>query len=128
MRRLVFVLSTVACCALFASPLWAQEKLAEGTWTGVVTPPGGAGLDVTYEVSYVDSELEIAIVPPASVGVGPFQMEDAVFDGETLTFEWGEPAGVTCTLTSGEDGTLSGECTDGSSPGQIEMVPPSGAR
>lgn len=107
-------------------PALAQE-LPTGIWSGTISPPDQAGMDVDYEVSYDDEgALHIDLIPPPGLGAPdsiPFDGIELV-DG-VLTFGWSAGTDLLCELIQQEDGSFEGECVDlGGSPGILVMIPP----
>jgi hypothetical protein len=110
-----------------AAPAGAQE-LAQGTWTGTMTPPGGAAIPVTYEVGESGGTLSVVM---RSVEVeGEMAFNDVQIVGSELTFWWEPGVRVDCTLLRTEAGSFEGSCSDGSGSsgeGRLTMLPPTGA-
>ena len=110
---------------LAAVPVSGQEKLAEGTWTGSVYPPGEDIVYVEYVVTYSDEKLEIALVPPPELGMGEVPAYEVMHETDILTFNLEVGASVNCALYLEDDGTFEGECVDSSGEGALmTMIPP----
>jgi hypothetical protein len=113
----------VLLVAGFMAPgVCSAQGLKSGTWTGAVTPPGGAPTLVTYDIATSGDSLSIVIHAGEH---GDFSAgQERYADGKlTFTFEPGPV--VSCTLTTTADGGFSGSCfepTGGEA--KITMVPP----
>jgi len=122
MKRTAPALGALILLALcIVSPAGAQE-LQPGTWTGVMSPPGGEGIPVTFAVGMTDGALSI-VMDNAQLGEMPFT--DAQLAGDELTFWWEPGTRVDCTLVRQEDRSFEGTCSAGNGDGTITMVPPS---
>ena len=118
-------LAGLALVAVIAIGLtvYAQE-LETGTWSGTLTPPGDAAMDITYDVSYDEGELSITINIP-EMG-GSLSASDISVDGETLSFSFAPGPQVDCDLQRQEDGSFAGDCSPGGGEsGHMTMVAPS---
>ena len=117
-------LGMVALLALcVATPVDAQE-LERGTWTGMMTLPGGSGVPVTFEVGEADGALSIVMSNPQ---LGDVALGDPRLDGGELTFWWEPGIRVDCSLLLKEDRSFQGICTDGrgaGGEGTLTMMPP----
>jgi len=128
MRLRTRITAAVALALLLAVGPARGQELATGTWTGTVTPPEEASIEVQYEVSYdEEGALQITLLPPAGVGAPPsIPFREEALTEESLTFSW--TAGSTdldCELLLLEDGSFEGECVDDDGmPGYLTMVPP----
>jgi len=110
--------------AALAEPASAQE-LAQGTWTGTMTPPGGQPLSVVYEVGRLDGALVVAMRSILVQEVIRFQ--DVRLEGDRLTFWWEPGVRVDCTLQRTEAGAYEGTCAGSGGPtgtASMTMVPP----
>jgi len=108
--------------ALLLLPQFASaQKLAPGTWTGTVAPPGDAATPVTFDVKVGGDSTSITIKTPN--GEVPFTQIKVLAD--RLTFVFTPGIAVNCTLMLRPDKSYAGECTDGNGgKGQMVMVPP----
>lgn len=115
--------------ALFAAfPAMAQEKMAEGTWTGMVIPPEDDMVDLEYLIVYGEEGLEIELVLPPEMGMGNLMAGEVTHDGESLTFTLEVGETVSCSLMREDDGHFEGECFDSSGIGALmTMFPPDGS-
>ena len=107
-----------------AAPARAQE-LAQGTWTGTMTPPGGQPLSVVYEVGVLDGALVVAMRSILVQEVIRFQ--DVQVKEDELTFWWEPGVRVDCTLQRTDAGSYEGTCAGASGPtgtARMTMVPP----
>ena len=66
----------------------AAPQLAAGTWTGVITPPDGQAVDVTYDVTVKNDTLAISI-NAAQYGTFPAQQIKNEVDKLSFTFSPG---------------------------------------
>ena len=106
----------------YASPAAAQE-LELGTWTGLMSPPEGEGVPVTYEVALTAGSLSIVM---NNVQLGEMPFTDPRLDGDELTFWWEPGTRVDCALSRQASGSFEGTCSAGNGEGAITMVPPTG--
>ena len=124
MKSMAAGFGTVALIAMWvATPVGAQE-LQRGTWTGTLTPPGGAGVPVTFEVGETAGVLSIVMNNPQ---LGDTAFNDERLDGRELTFWWEPGVRVNCALQRTAAGGFAGACTGEEGPGgagRITMVPP----
>lgn len=121
-------LAWLALFLLILSPglLSAQERIHEGTWTGMVVPPGEEIVEVEYRVSYGEAGLEIELVPPPDLAP-PLPATEILHDGEVLSFtlEVDATLTVSCALYRQDDGRYEGECIDPSGEAALmTMFPP----
>lgn len=121
MKRKVPGLGAVALAALCAAAPAGAQEMQQGTWTGTMFPPGGAGVPVTYEVAQTDGALSIVM---SNVQLGDMPFSDAQLEGDELTFWWEPGTRVDCTLQRKEDQSFEGTCSAGNGDGAITMVPP----
>ena len=94
----------------FAAPApIAAQKLETGIWTGTITPPDGAAVNVTYDVRTSGDTTRIT----ANAEMGSFTFVDVkvLADRITFTFTPGDTH-VSCVLMLGEGGSYKGDCTD----------------
>jgi hypothetical protein len=110
------------CAALLALgvPVDAQA-MEQGTWTGMLSPPGGEGVPVTYVVGVSGGALSI-VMNNAQLGDIPFS--DERLDADELTFWWEPGTRVECTLLRQNDRSFEGTCTAPNGDGVLTMVPP----
>lgn len=119
-RSAVFVAAALLLAAAAPVSLSAQT-LQDGLWTGSVSPPGGEGFPVEYEVSNEGGHLSITLVSE----MGTFEFENVAYDGKVLTFNWYPGTPVDCELEEIEGGAFEGPCTDeDGDPGILYMEPP----
>ena len=118
-------LAALVAATLLAVPAAAQEKLAVGTWTGVVIPPDEAPLDIDYEVWYdEEGALAIELTPPPDMG-GPIAASEVSLTVDALSFTLEVGDTVRCQLLLIDDGHYEGECIDSSGEaGIMSMFPP----
>jgi len=97
--------------------------MEQGTWTGLMSPPQGEGVPVTYAVGVTDGTLSIAM---NNVQLGDMPFSDVRLDGDDLTFWWEPDPGtrVECALLRQDDRSFEGPCTAGDGEGILTMVPP----
>ncbi|MDH3207173.1 MAG: hypothetical protein OEO79_11210 [Gemmatimonadota bacterium] len=103
-----------------ATPAAAQE-LELGTWTGLMSPPQGEGVPVTYQVARTAGDLSIVM---NNVQLGDIPFTDPRLEGDQLTFWWEPGTRVDCTLSRQASGAFEGSCSAGNGEGAITMVPP----
>lgn len=133
LRSITLVLTaalTLAACAPADDAAPAAEapvRLAEGTWTGGLTPMNHPEMitPLTYDVAYEDGALSLVLGGP---GGAPMPARDAELREDTLYFMFDEPdAGVplTCALGREDAGSFVGRCTDADGKwARFTMVPP----
>lgn len=121
MKRLATLL--VAALPLLAfTPAAAQQKLEAGKWTGTVTPPEGATVDVTYDVTVKGDTLGITV---SAGDHGSFTFNEVKLNANTLTFWFTPGPRVDCSLNRREDGAFAGSCKDSEGgTATMLMVPP----
>jgi hypothetical protein len=127
MQRLTPLLGLLVCAwTLLATPAGAQD-LEHGTWTGLMTPPGGQPIPVSFEIGETDGSLSIVMKHET---LPDMAFTDERIEGDELTFWWEPGTRVDCSLTRQGDGSFQGVCADDrgadGGEGPIEMRPPSG--
>ena len=125
MKRAAAGFGIVVLLALGSAASASAQALAQGTWTGTMSPPGGEAIPVNYQVSGSGGALSIAMMAVQVEGEMPFN--DIRLDGPTLTFWWEPGVRVDCSLTRTDAGGFAGTCSDGTGDageGTITMVPP----
>ena len=111
----------IGLLVLAAPQAGAAQKLAAGTWTGSIAPPGNAATPATFDVRVSGDTTSIMI--KTQYGDFPFEQIKVLADRITFTFTPGTP--VNCVLMLRPDKSFGGDCTDGDGEkGQIVMVPP----
>jgi hypothetical protein len=103
--------------------------MASGTWTGTLSPPGGQGIDVTFEVSGAGEDLAILLVwlEEAPPEVEDMQLQEIARSDAALMFVLPIPnVRIVCELEGDDGGAYEGDCNgdDGQS-GHLRMIPPS---
>lgn len=124
MRKMVAGLGIVVLVAMWAATPASAQTLQPGTWTGALTPPGGADVPVTFEVGETAGALSIVMNEPQMGGI---DFSDVRLEGNELTFWWEPGVRVDCTLTRNEDMSFGGICSDGrgaDGQGVLLMRPP----
>ncbi|MCI0436235.1 MAG: hypothetical protein L0271_21720 [Gemmatimonadetes bacterium] len=122
MRRLQ-IQFVVFAVGLFAVPVKAQT-IPSGVWSGTITPPNEATVQVTYDVRSTADSTAILLKSP----FGDFQFYNLRILPDRITFAWSPGPEVTCSLARKEDGSYSGACTDADgSSGTLVMQPPGAA-
>lgn len=117
--------ATLLMMVVLTVPAMAQEKLAEGIWSGSVFPPDDEAMDLDYDVSYVDGELDLVLMLPAEMGMDEVQAGEVDHDGDLLSFTLDVGMVVFCELYQQDDGHFEGECADASGDsGLLTMYPP----
>lgn len=103
------------------------QTLTPGTWTGLMSPPGLAAVEISYDVQTVDS-LTIDVHTNGPAGIIP--AGDISIEDDALKFTMGG-LGIAsrCTLLRQPDHSYSGECLNPNSAidaprGRLTMVPP----
>ncbi|HEX6559717.1 MAG TPA: hypothetical protein VF021_09655 [Longimicrobiales bacterium] len=100
-----------------------EPALETGTWTGVVTPPDGEIVNVTYDVA-VRNDGALAIVINAGQH-GTFAASDIKTDAAKLSFAFTPGPRVVCMLARKNDKSYEGDCSDDNgAPAHMTMVPP----
>jgi len=126
MMRTATGLGIFVLVAMWAATSAGAQELEPGAWTGTLTPPGGAGVPVTYEVGDTNGALSIVMNNPQ---LGDITFNEPQLEGDELTF-WFEPGTrVDCTLTRKDDRSFDGSCSDGrgaDGQGVLTMLPPAG--
>lgn len=123
----ILLAAVFAVTALILAPAASAQALEEGTWTGEMLPPGGDGVDITYEVAMDGDALTIALIPPAGSGADAEQYEfsDIQIEDGNLVFWWQPGPRIDCELEPVEGGGYEGACIDPSgSEGILTMFPP----
>lgn len=118
-------LAALVAATLLAVPAAAQDKLAVGTWTGVVIAPDDQVWDIDYEVWYdEEGALAVELTPPPDVG-GPIAASNVSLTADALSFTLEVGETVRCQLLLIEDGHYEGECIDSNGEaGIMSMFPP----
>lgn len=120
--RIFAVLALVVTTATAATAQEAPAKIATGTWTGSVTPPGQERVDVSFDVTSKNDTISITI---NAGGHGTFKAEDIKFETTRLVFSFTPGPKVLCVLTRKDDTSFAGDCTEDSGDvAQIVMIPP----
>src|SRR5262245_25271077 len=117
MKTLLRLLALLAVFPVAAS----GQKIQVGQWTGTVTPPGEATLNVTYDVSMKGDTILIKF---NAAEHGSFDLEEVKLADGKLTFHFTPGPRIDCTLNKKDDGSFAGQCTDGSQPADMVMLPP----
>ena len=115
----------IVLATMWAATSAGAQEIEPGAWTGTLTPPGGAVVPVTYEVSDANGALSIVMNNPQ---LGDIEFNDARLEGDQLTFWFTPGTRVECTLTRKEDRSFDGGCSDGrgaDGQGALTMTPPS---
>ena len=123
---LIFIVALFSACS---STSQNQSPLAEGRWTGYLTPMNHPEMQnpVGYEVTYESKDLNIELVGP---GAQPVPTKNPHVHGDTLYFSFSEPEeGVMleCRLASVSEGEAAykGRCIDPSGKWAVfAMIPP----
>ena len=122
-------LTALAALAIAVAPGVAQEKLAEGTWTGTAVAPDGEVVDLDYEVAYMDDALEITLLLPPETGRDELVVSEVMHEGDVLSFLLPLGEAIACQLVEQDDGRYEGECTDSmGDSGILTMFPPGEGR
>ena len=123
MRYRTFALAAAAVI-MFSASASAQQpaaKLETGKWTGIVTPPDGNAVNVTYDVTYAADTLKITIIANEH---GTFQATESKLEGTKLSFKFRPGPEVVCVLEK-KEAKFEGSCTDeGGGVALIDMSPP----
>ena len=123
MKKLVLILAAALPILIVVRPAAAQQPIAVGQWTGVVTEPDGDRTDVVYDVTVTGNTIAI-VARPGGQGNYPFS-EVKLVDGKTLTFWFRPGPRVDCTLTKRDDGSFEGPCLNpAGQEARLLMVPP----
>jgi hypothetical protein len=124
MKRTAVAFGIVALITMWAATPTRAQELELGTWTGVLTPPGGEGVPVTFEVGDVDGVLSIVMNNPQ---LGDISFNEARLEGGELTFWWLPGTRVDCSLLLRGDRSFEGICKDdrgADGEGRLMMMPP----
>ncbi len=121
MKALKRVAQTAALLVLLPLAASAQEKIEAGKWTGTVTPPGEATVNVTYDVTVKGDTIGITLNAGEH---GSFVVEEVKLVDGKLTFSFTPGPRIACTLNKKPDGSFAGQCTDGQQPADMVMMPP----
>ena len=98
------------------------QSLANGSWTGSATGPGGAPLALTFEVTTAGDSIAILIKTPDR---GDYPVSSARLAGDALTFSFQPGPTVDCKLIRQPDGSYLGECSrEDDMRATMEMKPP----
>jgi hypothetical protein len=115
---LLFISTLIAATSLESQ---AQE-LQSGTWTGVVLPPNGQEMDVTFDVTSTADSLGIQMIAGP---MGSFMLNDIELSSDQLSFTWRPGPVVYCDLKKKANGSYEGPCApEGDEEGIIRMTPP----
>ncbi len=111
------------CVILLLAPAAvAAQKLETGQWTGTVTPPNGAVLQVTFDVAASGDSTKI------TMNAGPMGsqlLSDIRILADRITFKFTPGPVVNCTLMLRQDRSYQGDCLDpDGGKGVILMTPP----
>ena len=121
----LFMKNRLFLCALFvcAIPVFVSaQTLPSGTWTGLVIPPSGENVEVTYTVETTNDTLSIVMHVPER---GDMPLENIALSEDAITFNWTPGTHLDCTLKRKEDGQYAGRCIDASGEdGNMIMIPP----
>ena len=127
MFRGVLLVSCLALAACATTQIQAPERLAEGTWTGALTPMNhpDQNTPMRYRVAYSDEGLSIEMEwPRGDALLG----RDAELQEGMLTFGLIEPEGnvpLQCNLARQPDGSFDGRCADAEGKwARFTMLPP----
>ncbi len=125
-RRLP-ALALITVALFLAAPLQAQDRLQQGTWSGMVYPPDADMIPLDYAIRYEDDTLVLELLPPAEMGMGAIPADNPTFVEGTLSFTLNVGEVISCSLFQGDDGHLEGECVDSTGGGAtMTMFPPEG--
>ena len=117
-------LAAVLAFSASANAQQAAPQLEAGRWTGVVTPPDGNAVDVTYDVAYDADKLLITVNAGEH---GSFKAIEPKFEAGKITFGLQVGSDLHCVLNAKEEG-FGGLCTEAggdiSSAGTMTMLPP----
>jgi len=125
MKRTASTLGPLALLAILGAAPAGAQQLVPGTWTGTMTPPGGAAIDVTFEVAQASGVP--SVVMHAEDIEGEMEFRDVEVEEGQMTFWWEPGVRVDCTLFANDSGGFEGKCTDGTGPngeGSLVMLPP----
>ena len=112
MRLRLLVCLLVVAIGGDAVPAAAQDRLATGTWSGVVLPPDDQVIEITAEVWYdEEGTLGIELIPPPEMG-GSVVAEAITHTVDALSFTIRVPDVISCQLVLLEDAHYEGECID----------------
>jgi len=115
------MLFLIGMVVLAAPQAATAQKLAPGTWTGTIAPPGNAPTPATFDVKATGDSTAITI--STQFGDVPFTQIKVLADRITFTFTPGTP--VNCVLMLRPDKSYAGDCTDtDGEKGQIVMIAP----
>lgn len=102
----------------------SAQALVPGTWTGSITPPGEAQVDVGYRVWVENDTTRAALVAPDGTEL---HFRNLRFEEGNLRFTWGDGLLIHCDLKPTPQKGYKGECTDDDGDtGTMEMIPPQG--
>lgn len=126
------LLLTVAClclaaCAPAPDEAPAADRLAEGRWTGGLTPMNHPDMvtPIAYDVAYEGDRLALTLLGD---GGTPMPAREVALHADTLRFVFDEPdAGrpLSCALARAPEGGFGGRCTDADGKwARFTMTPP----
>ena len=126
MKRTTLLVALVLATGVAAAPIPHAQQLKAGTWTGTVTPPDDAMLDVLYTVTNEDGGTQIALQVP-EMGM-ELAFENVQVEDGALTFNVSvDTTYLDCEMTRQDDGSFEGYCVDpDGEAGFLTMVPPEG--
>ena len=112
--------------AVASAPAVQASTLQEGTWSGAITQSDGSVETVTFEVTYSEGQLSVAMKEDEE----RVSLNDERFEEGMLAFSWSSGGAIVdCVLESTDDGGYQGNCYQ---PGgndvlvEIKMSPPAG--
>ncbi|MEO0557926.1 MAG: hypothetical protein AAF170_07060 [Bacteroidota bacterium] len=127
MSRSFVLLLGLALSACASTRSEAPTRLAEGTWTGTLTPMNhpDQNTPMRYRVAYLEEDLSIEMDWP---GGDALPARDAELQEGMLTFGLIEPEGnasLQCNLARQPDGSFDGRCADAEGKwARFTMLPP----
>lgn len=121
--------TVLAAVFAFAFPLalCAQSTpatvLETGKWTGIVMPPNGETVEVTYDVATKNDGSQTMVINAGPHGT--FAVAKMTIESGKLSFYFTPGPEVRCALSRKDDGSYEGDCMDdGGAPAHMTMLPP----
>lgn len=122
LARTFAVLALVALTTTAAEAQDAPARLVTGKWTGTVTPPGDAQVNISIEVTSKNDAIAMKL---DLGGHGIYKAEGIRLETNRLVFSFTPGPTVVCILNKKDDGSFAGECADdGGDAAQMVIMPP----
>lgn len=122
LRTVAATLVIVATISAFSSPVTQAQELESGTWTGLMIPPGGSDIEITFEVTSTPDSLGIKLVAGQQ---GSFDLNEIEYSEDNLTFTFSAGQLISCELKKKANGSFEGPCSEPSGEeGLLIMNPP----